>query len=72
MIRLYKVEDFVSMLKIIQLNTQKYFDPSEEKLFDKYLAYQTQNYFIIEVNGTTIGGGGFDIEKDQSAGMSWE
>ena len=40
MIRLYKVEDFVSMLKIIQLNTPKYFDPSEEKLFDKYLAYR--------------------------------
>jgi N-acetylglutamate synthase-like GNAT family acetyltransferase len=71
MIRLYQAQDFVSMLKIIQLNTPKYFDPSEEKLFDKYLAYWTQNYFVIEVNGTTIGGGGFDIEKDQSASMSW-
>lgn len=71
MIRLYQAQDFVSMLKIIQLNTPKYFDPSEEKLFDKYLAYRTQNYFIIEVNGTIIGGGGFDIEKDQSASMSW-
>ena len=71
MIKNFQKIHFLSMLDIISLNTPIYFDTSEKKLFEKYLENRNENYFIIEINKKIIGGGGFDIEKDHSASMSW-
>lgn len=71
MIRNYQAEDLTAMIGLIRLNTPPFFDVSEELLFKKYLSSRTENYFIIEVANKIIGGGGFDIEEDQSASMSW-
>ena len=70
MIRDYQVEDLPAMLELIRLNTPTYFDTSEEKLLADYLQERTNNYFVIEVDGNIIGGGGIDFEKDRSASIS--
>lgn len=71
MIRNYQAEDLPAMLELIRLNTPTYFDTSEEKLLADYLQERTNNYFVIEVDGNIIGGGGIDFEKDRSASISW-
>lgn len=71
MIRNYQAEDLPAVINLIRLNTPSYFDATEENQLKNYLLKRTDNYFVIEVDGNIIGGGGIDFEKDCSASISW-
>jgi GNAT superfamily N-acetyltransferase len=73
MIRPYKQEDKDDVLKLLYLNTPKYFDPSEEDGFVHYLDHEREDYFVVDDQGTLIGAGGINYEDGYQTGIiSWD
>ncbi|MGB0176151.1 MAG: GNAT family N-acetyltransferase [Owenweeksia sp.] len=71
-VRTYRNEDMGSLLHIMDLNTPKYFDPSERKGFERYLQKETEDYFVVEKDGKTVGCGGLNYEAGGTeAVFSW-
>lgn len=72
MIRPYKPSDKTSLIKLIRLNTPKYFAPSEEDWFSDFLDKEVEDYFVIENNNNIVGCGGVNYEKGENiAVLSW-
>ena len=54
MIRAYLDSDSEEVVRLVQLNTPKYFHISEEQDLRNYLANEKEDYFIVESNGEII------------------
>ena len=72
-IREYKTSDTDSLIELLRLNTPQYFSPNEEDDFLYYLNNEADNYYVLEINGTIMGCGGFNLTDDKATGkISWD
>ena len=69
----FKKSDTEALIILLRLNTPRFFAPSEERSFIKYLEQDSENYFIIEEAKGVIGSGGFNYGFDdgKTARISW-
>jgi len=74
MIRNYNEKDKPDLIKLLKLNTPKFFAPSEEKEFIEYLNGHSDNYYVILECNEIIGAGGFNYGFDNgtTARISWD
>jgi [ribosomal protein S18]-alanine N-acetyltransferase len=71
-IRKYQATDRERIIELLRLNTPRYFSPKEETDLIQYLDYQADHFFVLEVDGTVLGCGGFNLTKDGAmAYLSW-
>lgn len=71
-IREYAVQDKDALIIIMRLNIPQYFDESEMKDFEHYLEMGMDRYFVMEVDGKIIGGGGIGFSDNHDTGfLSW-
>jgi len=68
MIRPYEQTDKPELIKILNLNVPKYFDPSEVKDFISYLDEYQGTYLTVIHNDEIIGGAGYVIQEKEKAG----
>lgn len=72
-IRKYKTINKQQVIKLLELNTPTYFDPSEEKELEYYLENQIEDYFVVEIDDQLIGAGGINYELEENrAIISWD
>jgi GNAT superfamily N-acetyltransferase len=72
-IRAYSPADEQAVIQLLRLNTPKYFAPEEEKDLLRYLQGEIEHYFVMELDGETIGSGGYNFAGDPShARISWD
>ena len=72
-IRNYTYSDKDSVLKLIQLNTPKYFAASEEIDLENYLQNEIDLYYVLEVDGSIVGSGGINFDDSMTiAVLSWD
>ena len=65
-------QDYNEVLKLLDFNTPKYFDPSERVDFIDYLNYEVEDYFIILKDDLVVGAGGINyFWKERFARLSW-
>lgn len=69
-IRLYKPADKSSVLELFQLNTPRYFHPSEKEGFSNYLDNEREGFFVVEVDGAILGCGGMNYHGPTGM-LSW-
>lgn len=73
MIREYSYKDKSRVIELLQLNTPKFFDSSEENDFDYYLDNELEDYFVYEENSLIIGAGGINyFPEENRARISWD
>lgn len=73
MIREYSHKDKSRVIELLQLNTPKFFDSSEENDFDYYLDNELEDYFVYEENSLIIGAGGINyFPEENRARISWD
>lgn len=74
MIRLFKNTDISELVKLLRLNTPKYFSHAEEVDFIEYLRTDCQNYFVVENQGVLIACGGinYGFNNGRTARLSWD
>jgi ribosomal protein S18 acetylase RimI-like enzyme len=73
MIKKYSKSDKQEVIKLLRLNTPKYFAPSEEKEFIKYLDHETEDYFVVKENSKIIGVGGINYFPNKKiATICWD
>lgn len=61
MIRPFKIKDTGAVIKLLRLNSPKYFDYSEEKDFINYLENKREQYFVFEKESEIVGCGGINF-----------
>ena len=72
-IRNYTHSDKESVLKLVQLNTPKYFAESEENDLENYLQNEIDLYYVLEVEGKVMGSGGINFDDSMTiAVLSWD
>jgi ribosomal protein S18 acetylase RimI-like enzyme len=72
-IKKYQPADKEGVLTLLRLNTPQYFSPNEEKDLIYYLDNHAANYFVVEVDSTIKGCGGFNLTEDgETAKISWD
>lgn len=73
-IRTFYIRDTPKIMNLLRLNTPKFFVPSEENDFLKYLANSVESYFVVEINGEVVGGGGvnYGFDNGLTARISWD
>lgn len=72
-IRHYSNSDNPALLELLRLNTPKYFAESEKADLIDYLDNHIDHYYVVEVDGTIMGCGGFNRTRDGRRGMlSWD
>lgn len=72
-IRKYKATDSQQLIKLFELNTPAYFDPSEQAEFEDFLQSDPANYFVVEESDKILGCGGFDVLENGSLGrLAWD
>ncbi|MNK10966.1 N-acetylglutamate synthase [compost metagenome] len=72
-IRKYTPADDAQLIKLLRLNTPKYFAEAEEADLIDYLANHIDHYYVVEIDTIIMGCGGFNISKDgKNAGISWD
>ena len=74
MIRKYIEKDKPDLIKLLRLNTPRFFSPSEEKDFIDYLNRHSENYFVVEKSNQIIGAGGinYGFDNGTTARISWD
>jgi ribosomal protein S18 acetylase RimI-like enzyme len=74
MIRAYTKDDKQKLIKLLRLNTPKFFDPSEEADFINYLEQHSDNYFVFESTNKIDGAGGinYGFDNGETARISWD
>ena len=73
MIRKYRKEDKLKIIKLLRENTPEFFDPSEEELFENYLDNKIEDSFVYEKDSKIIGAGGINYFSEQkTARISWD
>lgn len=71
--RPYEPADRPSVLEVFRLNTPEFFDVNEQADLEKYLNEYGSTYFVMEMEGRIIGGGGYHFEEDGRTGrLSWD
>lgn len=73
MLRPYQPSDKAALEQIMLLNTPQYFFTGELEELKKYLDAKGDTYFVVELEGRVVGGGGYQFpEGDPSVGkISW-
>jgi N-acetylglutamate synthase and related acetyltransferases len=72
-IREFTYPDKEAIISIFRLNTPQYFSPIEETDLIHYLENEIEEYYVLEVGGKVIGGGGINIAEDKITGkISWD
>jgi len=72
-IRPYSPTDDLAPLELLRLNTPHYFAESEKADLIDYLAHHIDRYYVVEVDGTIMGCGGFNRTADSKRGvLSWD
>lgn len=73
MIRPYQPEDKNLLLDLLRLNTPKYFASSEAADFIEYLDVHMEYYFVYELAGQMVAGGGYNLlHTEKTARISWD
>jgi ribosomal-protein-alanine N-acetyltransferase len=73
MIRAYSESDKPEVIKLLQLNTPEYFDPSEEIDFIDYLDNKIEDYFVVLRKSKIVGAGGINYFPDENTSrISWD
>lgn len=74
MIRLWEGRNKAPLIKLLRLNTPRYFAAAEEKDFIVYLEREVDAYYVIEENEEIIGCGGinYGFDDGKSARLSWD
>ncbi len=73
MIRAYSESDKPEVIKLLQLNTPEYFDPSEEIEFIDYLDNKIEDYFVVLRKSKIVGAGGINYFPDENTSrISWD
>ncbi|MGD1842961.1 MAG: GNAT family N-acetyltransferase [Thermonemataceae bacterium] len=74
MIRKYNEKDKPDLIKLLKLNTPKFFAPLEEKDFIDYLNNHSESYYVVEESTQIIGAGGlnYGFDKGTTARISWD
>lgn len=70
-VRDYHPFDFTAVLRLIEVNSPKYFHPSEKEDFINYLNYRREDYFIIEKNKVIVASGGINTINNKIR-ISWD
>ena len=72
-IRQFQVSDKSALLRLINLNTPKYFAVNEKVDFEHYLENERELYFVLIVETKIVGCGGINFEEEESIGIiSWD
>ena len=72
-IRPYTTFDKEAVLHLLQLNTPKYFDPSEQADLFKYLEEEVEDYFVLEIDNKIVGAGGINyFPEEKTARIAWD
>lgn len=72
-IRPYNSKDKQAVIDLLRLNTPAYFSPQEEADLIFYLDNELEAYFVLEVDNTVVGSGGFNFSGDPANGkISWD
>ena len=73
MIKKYSTSYKQDIIKLLRLNTPKYFAPEEEKELAAYLDHEIEDYFVVIDNSKIIGAGGINYFPDEkTARISWD
>ena len=73
MIKEYSESDKPEVIKLLQLNTPEYFDPSEEIEFIDYLDNKIEDYFVVLRKSKIVGAGGINYFPDENTSrISWD
>ena len=73
MIREYSKLDKPEVIKLLELNTPEYFDPSEDVEFTDYLDNKIEDYFVVLRGSKIVGAGGINYFPDKNtARISWD
>lgn len=72
-IRAYDANDKATLLHLLELNTPKYFAPSEKEDLEHYLESEIELYYVLSVEGKIVGCGGINFEQEKTVGIiSWD
>ena len=72
-IRPYSPSDEIMVLELLKLNTPQYFAESEKADLIEYLANHIDHYYVVEIDNTIMGCGGFNRTPDGKRGvLSWD
>lgn len=72
-IREYKSIDKSAVVELIRLNIPKYFAPSEEDDFSRYLDFEIEFYYVLLFDGKLVGCGGINFSDNRMTGkISWD
>lgn len=73
LIREYNKADERKLLELLDLNTPKYFHPSEKEDFQNYLNNEVEDYYVLEYNNEIVGCGGINyFINNNEARISWD
>lgn len=74
MIRTIGPSDTSHVIGLLRLNTPKYFDPSEEEEFVRFLSDHFSTYYVLESEGEILASGGlvFGWNKGKTARIAWD
>ncbi len=70
-IREYQPSDLEAVVGIFRSNIPKYFGPSEEPGLREFLGEFPRNYYVIEIDGRTVGAGGVGLNEDDTVSLCW-
>lgn len=72
-IREYKSIDKSAVVELIRFNIPKYFAPSEEDDFSRYLDFEIELYYVLLFDGKLVGCGGINFSDNRMTGkISWD
>lgn len=72
-IRAYDANDKATLLHLLELNTPKYFAPSEKEDLEHYLESEIELYYVLSVDEKIVGCGGINFEQEKTVGIiSWD
>ncbi|RQO75566.1 GNAT family N-acetyltransferase [Pedobacter sp. KBW06] len=71
-IREYQSNDRAQLLEIFKLNVPKYFSANEIDTFKDYLDHKIEQYFVVELGKTVVGGGGINIDMGHTGRINWD
>jgi ribosomal-protein-alanine N-acetyltransferase len=73
LIRSFNKDDTSELLKLIDLNTPKYFAAAEKIDFCNYLKSEVELYYVITFENKIVGCGGINFENKTTTGIiSWD
>jgi N-acetylglutamate synthase-like GNAT family acetyltransferase len=73
MIRPFEKTDKPHLLKLLNKNIPRYFDPAELVDFESYFDKGIEDYYVVEIDGKPIACGGINYNtKDKICVLSWD